>query len=129
MLRWKIIGEATLFLIHSLTGLFVGWMLSLGEASLERFISIASATCAFILLWGVSRLKGGTFFFLNLKTVAEGTLYGAILAIPLVARHYAAGRVVVRAALDWLIILVTSAAIGALYGKFEQIRNDRKQSR
>ncbi|GAB4580759.1 MAG: hypothetical protein Fur0022_35010 [Anaerolineales bacterium] len=126
MSRWKIIGEVTLFLIHALTGLCVGWTLSLGESSLERLVSMTSATCAFIFFWGISRRRGETFFFLNIKTVRDGALYSAVLAVPLIARHYAAGDVLVHPALDWLLLLVTSTAIGALYGRFAQIRRDRK---
>lgn len=128
MSRWKIFGEVALFLIYALTGLCVGWSLSLRESSLERLVSMTSATCAFILLWGVSRRKG-EIFFLNIKTARDGALYGAILAVPPIARHYAAGDVLVHAALDWLLLLVTGAAIGALYGRVEQIRRDRKQRR
>lgn len=63
MSRWKIFGEVTLLLIHALTGLCVGWTLSLRESSLERLVSMTSATFAFIFFWGISRRRGETFFF------------------------------------------------------------------
>lgn len=125
---WKITGEVIVFLIHALMGLFVGWKLSRGESSLERLVSMTSATCAFIFFWVISRRRG-EIFFLKIKTTRDGALYSAVLAVPLIARHYAAGDVLVHAALDWLLLLITSTAIGALYGRFAQIMHDRKQNR
>lgn len=36
MKRWQIIGEIIVFLIHTLTGIFLGWFLAIGESPQEK---------------------------------------------------------------------------------------------
>lgn len=113
---WKIktAGEIILFIIYLGTGVMVGWMLALGETSLEKTASTLSMSVAFILLWALHRWRNSMFF--NIRTPIDGAIAGAILSAARAVTYFVIEKIILNIYIDWLIIIVTGAALGGAYG-------------
>lgn len=115
-LNWKIktAGEIILFTIYLLSGMMMGWILALGESSLEKTASTLSMSVAFILLWALHRWKN--IFIWKIQTPSDGAIAGALFGAARAVTYFAIEKTIVDIYIDWLIMIVTGFVLGWIYG-------------
>jgi len=117
--------EIVVLLIHLITGAFTGYLRSINETQVAVSSSIILYTSAMFILWGIARLKGKYLFF-EVESVLHGTIIGVIIATTTTTLNLIEGDVSENIVTDWLIGIGTGLVIGAIYGKFAEIRAKSK---
>lgn len=123
-LKIKVTGEIILFIIYLGTGVVVGWMLALGETSLEKTASTLSMSVAFILLWALHRWRN--VFIWKIQTPLDGAIAGALFGAARAATYFVIEKTIVDIYIDWLIMIVTGFVLGWIYGWLNRRRKAGK---
>lgn len=113
MKRWQIIGEIIVFLIHTLTGIFLGWFLAIGESPQEKNSSIFFTRAAFLFIWVITR-QSGKYFFHEIDSMLHGATAFAVLGLAHTLANLFAGKIFLSPSVD----LVIGGSLGGLMGGF-----------
>jgi hypothetical protein len=81
-----------------------------------------------VVLWGIARLKGRYLFF-EVESVLHGTIIGIIIATTITTLNIIEGDISDNFTAHWLIGISTGLVIGAVYGKFAEIRAKNKSGK
>ena len=121
MNKMKLTLEIFVLLIHLITGAFIGYLNSINETQVVITSSIFLYTLTMFILWGIARLQGKYLFF-EVESVLHGTIIGVIIATTITTLNLIEGDISNNLIAHWLIGISTGLVIGAVYGKFAEIR-------
>lgn len=110
----KTAGEVILFTLYLGAGVMVGWMLAVGEASLEKTASTLSMSVAFILLWAIHRWRN--IFIWKIHTPLDGAIAGVLFSSARAVTYFVIEKTILNIYIDWLIIIITGFILGWGFG-------------
>ncbi|MBL8062793.1 MAG: hypothetical protein JNK32_07240 [Anaerolineales bacterium] len=126
MNKVKLAFEALILLMHLFVGVFFGYINSRGEAQVVTMPSIILYALTMFILWGIARLKGKYIFF-EVESVLHGTLIGVIITIPVIVINLIEHDIPDNFITTYLLSGIgIGLVIGAIYGKFSEIRAKSK---
>lgn len=117
--------EAVVLLIHLIAGVFIGYLRSIDEIQVLVSSSIFLYALAMFILWGIARLQGKYLFF-EVENILHGAIIGVVVATTTTTLNFIEGDISDNPIIDWLIGTGTGLVIGAIYGKFAEIRAKNK---
>ncbi len=125
MKKINLMLEILVLLIHLITGAFIGYLRSINETQVVVSSSIFLYTLDMFILWGIARLKGKYLFF-EVESVLHGAIIGVIIATTTTTLNLIEGDISDSFVTHWLIGISAGLVIGAVYGKFAEIRAKNK---
>ena len=125
MKKINLMLEILVLLIHLITGAFIGYLRSINETQVVVSSSIFLYTLDMFILWGIARLKGKYLFF-EVESVLHGAIIGVTIATTTTTLNLIEGDISDSFVTRWLIGISAGLVIGAVYGKFAEIRAKNK---
>ena len=126
MNKTKLALEAVVLFIHLITGAFIGYIQSMDESQVVISSSIILYVLTMFILWGIARLKGKYIFF-EVESVLHGAIIGVIITIPVIVINLIEHDIPDNFIITYLLTGIgIGLIIGAIYGKFSEIRAKSK---